>query len=733
MSRRHYTYEADWRPYAFPEESAGFSTEEELRAAYTPVRLEAGGTLPAGGMPILSDGVRAVINIENEMTMIFGATASKKTRTLILPLMSILALARESMVVMDIKGELSNGVSFPQIQALLAAMGYDCRFLNFRDKDGDGYNLLLEPYRLYRSGRRDEAAKLVNDIAESLSTFYHGTKADPFWEMTAKQFLVSTAILLFRLCRRPEQINMLTLASYTDTRSCQLLEQVADVLDQDQNDNIMTMLRSVLSEPDKTKMSTLATVNSMLTSFVTDEKLLRMFDRLGRRDDETPFVVEWFTKHGIEVWSAMEGQQRFETHVDKLMNYIRFWQASGESLKTSVRTKTRSEQLTEQGLYTGGTVPYGYHLVHRGRMNKRNKPVYDLEIDEKEAEVVQLIFQKYVREGYGAQRISRYLGEVNIRARSGKSIPNCSIVRMLKNVMYTGIIKNGESQSAPIPELQIIDEDTFARAQQMMRDRTTHHSTTPFNSKGQSLLVGNIYCGHCGNRLTLTTSGRRTKKKDAEHCDPRLRYLCHFKVRHPDECDGQSGYGVRKVDEIVKSVICAELAGLKAIPESTIVSRQQKVELRQAKAEVAQLQEELEKKQAEIADFRAETIKVIRGESKFSADLLNGLLDEAEKSSQETEEKLRQARDRVEELMETAASIKKEYQKILTWADLFEMGSFAEQKVIAAQLIKSVKLYRGYRIEIEFNISFEDFQHFSWYENGKGEDTPPASPAHMFA
>ena len=228
MSRRHYTYEADWRPYAFPEESAGFSTEEELRAAYTPVRLEAGGTL-------------------------------------ILPLMSILALARESMVVMDIKGELSNGVSFPQIQALLAAMGYDCRFLNFRDKDGDGYNLLLEPYRLYRSGRRDEAAKLVNDIAESLSTFYHGTKADPFWEMTAKQFLVSTAILLFRLCRRPEQINMLTLASYTDTRSCQLLEQVADVLDQDQNDNIMTMLRSVLSEPDKTRMSTLATVNSMLT------------------------------------------------------------------------------------------------------------------------------------------------------------------------------------------------------------------------------------------------------------------------------------------------------------------------------------------------------------------------------------------------------------------------------------------------------------------------------------
>lgn len=64
-----------------------------------------------------------------------------------------------------------------------------------------------------------------------------------------------------------------------------------------------------------------------------DILLVFMFDRLGRRDDETPFIVEWFVKNGVEVWSAMEGQQRFDNHVDKLMNYIRYWQASGESLK----------------------------------------------------------------------------------------------------------------------------------------------------------------------------------------------------------------------------------------------------------------------------------------------------------------------------------------------------------------------------------------------------------------
>lgn len=43
-----------------------------------------------------------------------------------------------------------------------------------------------------------------------------------------------------------------------------------------------------------------------------DILLVYMFDRLGRREDETPFVVEWFVRNGIEVWSTIEGQQRFD-------------------------------------------------------------------------------------------------------------------------------------------------------------------------------------------------------------------------------------------------------------------------------------------------------------------------------------------------------------------------------------------------------------------------------------
>ena len=230
-----------------------------------------------------------------------------------------------------------------------------------------------------------------------------------------------------------------------------------------------------------------------------DILLVFMFDRLGRRDDETPFIVEWFTKQGIEVWSVNEGQQRFDTHVDKLMNYIRYWQASGESLKTSVRTRTRLEQLTGEGHYTGGTVAFGYKRVRLGRVNKKNQEVCDLVIDEAEAEIVRLIFHKYVYEGYGAQKLSHYLYEQGVVGRNNKNIPNTSIVRMIKNKGYTGYLINGAVETE-CPQLRIIEPELFEQAQELRQARTCERGGTSLGTSSKALLTGLVYCADCGER-----------------------------------------------------------------------------------------------------------------------------------------------------------------------------------------------------------------------------------------
>ena len=173
-----------------------------------------------------------------------------------------------------------------------------------------------------------------------------------------------------------------------------------------------------------------------------DILLVFMFDRIGRIADETPFVVEWFVKNGIQVWSTQEGEQRFDNHIDKLLNYIRFWQADGESEKTSIRTRTSLGQMVEEGHYKGGNAALGYELVKSGRLNKRKHELYDLKVKEEDAAIVRLIFDKYTKEGLGVQKIANFLNNGSyffsitaaiptLRATAGRTTPSamCCIIR----------------------------------------------------------------------------------------------------------------------------------------------------------------------------------------------------------------------------------------------------------------------------------------------------------------
>lgn len=442
--------------------------------------------------------------------------------------------------------------------------------------------------------------------------------------------------------------------------------------------------------------------------------LVYMFDRLGRRDDETPFVVEWFVKNGIEVWSAVEGEQRFDSHVDKLLNYIRYWQASGESIKTSIRVKTRLEQLTESGLYTGGTPPYGYKAVKHGRCNSRNREVHDIVVDEDAAQIVRLIFYKYVHEGYGALRISHYLYEQNIFRDDGRNFPNTSINRILKNPIYTGVLRNGNAQSEVIPELQIIDQDTFDRAQRLMKARTQKHGDVPLNLRGQSLLVGIIYCGHCRNRLTLTTSGRKKFQPDGEaYWEKRPRYQCHYNVRHPGVCDGQSGYSVKKLDGIVNEVVRQQLQRIINAPGEDVILEQHEKKLELARAKYSIASKQLEEKRRELADYQAETIKVIRGQSRLDVSLLNELVEKAKGELEVLSAAAEQAKEQLEYVLADDGFEREEYDRLKSWAEVYDSCSFEAKKMFVSKFIKSVYVYRDYELEIEFNVSFDEFRNFT--------------------
>ena len=224
--------------------------------------------------------------------------------------------------------------------------------------------------------------------------------------------------------------------------------------------------------------------------------------------------------------------------------------------------------------------------------------------------------------------------------------------------------------------------------------------------------MGNIYCAHCGWRLTLTTNGVRKKllPDGTVQKTAKIRYECHYNIRHPGECDGQSGYSYKKVDDLVEKVIRMKFAEIKAAPAMEIVSRKHSHELMQIRKRLNTAEKELAAKQAEYDDLKVEAMKIIRGQSDMSMDFLNAMVKEAENNLNVAQDKVKAAELAKEELEASTESIKAEYQQLLTWADMYDKCSLEAKKMIVSQLIKSVKVGRGYNLEIAFNIAFEDFQ-----------------------
>ncbi len=444
-----------------------------------------------------------------------------------------------------------------------------------------------------------------------------------------------------------------------------------------------------------------------------DILLVFMFDRIGRIADETPFVVEWFVKNGIQVWSTQEGEQRFDNHIDKLLNYIRFWQADGESEKTSIRTRTSLGQMVEEGHYKGGSPALGYMLVKSGRMNKRKHELYDLKVNDNDAAIVRLIFDKYTKEGIGIQRLANYLNNGGYVNPTGNRWSYNTIRNVIHNPTYTGYLRSGDSRSPFIPELQIISQEQFDRAQEIASQRAkvmNNKPRVPMNMKGNALLSGNVFCGHCGSRLHLSTACKYYTKKDGTLVKkPRVRYVCYGKTRKATVCDGQSIYMQKKLDSIVESVVKEVFERIKGVPKSAVISSRYKEELTIRKTNLKRHQSEYAKEIEKLNKLRAEVVKSIQGESAFSQTMLAGLVEESEARVQSLKERCDEAQREVESSENLIKDLNTQYDEIISWSSLYDSASIEAKKMIVNSMIKRVDVYRNYDLNIELNMNIRQF------------------------
>lgn len=445
-----------------------------------------------------------------------------------------------------------------------------------------------------------------------------------------------------------------------------------------------------------------------------DVLLVFMFDRIGRRDDETPFVVQWFVQQGIEAWSAREGEQRFDNHVDKLLNYIRFWQASGESEKTSIRVKTKHSQMVQDGQYRGGNVPYGYKLEHQGRTNKKNQEVRDLMIDEDEAAVVREIFDLLTNHGYGTNRVAQHLNDRGIKTKRGTTLwRGTSIRAIIDNPIYIGIYHMQGVQSEPFEHLRIIDDDLFHRCQQTVKGRSTKNfgeEAVVFRTDTRSLLSGIIYCGHCGCRLCYNHQHEERKRaKGGVSVYDYETYRCYRKISSQKTCTGQTAYKATVLNDAVERQVKLFLSKIESVP------RERLMELASARNEETyriafkQAQKDFENAQKQVTALEEEAVKALTGESQLDLSLVNSMLVKHRAKLEAVQTAMRDAQVRMEAEKENAKEAKSQIDELLSWAECYDKADIGAKHLIVARLVERVDVSSGYKVHIKFRISLKQF------------------------
>ena len=180
--------------------------------------------------------------------------------------------------------------------------------------------------------------------------------------------------------------------------------------------------------------------------------------------------------------------------------------AQEESANTSKRVKFGKKLNAEKGRVPN--IVYGY--------DKTIGDYFNLEINKEESKVVKQIYKWYTEEGYGAAKISNMLNEKGYRTKRNCKWSQNAICRILTNEIYTGKIINGKQEISDFltgqrrekdetewlvverPELRIIEDEVFEKAQEILRGRNAAFNLNHERQSNKYLFSTLIKCKECG-------------------------------------------------------------------------------------------------------------------------------------------------------------------------------------------------------------------------------------------
>ena len=402
-----------------------------------------------------------------------------------------------------------------------------------------------------------------------------------------------------------------------------------------------------------------------------------------------------------------------------------------------VQTMEGRRQKAREGKWNGGQAPFGYWL------DSKNSTLI---VNPEEAEIVRIIFDKFVHTDMGADSISNYLNQhgyskKKLRDQEVSHFSRSTIIKILDNPVYAGKIAYGKSVTEKVKGTRdqyrrvkqdeylladglheaIIDPETWEAAKAKRKVTGVKWNKT-HSLDHEHILSGILKCPVCGSGMAGTVR-RRKNKKTGEYKDD-----FYYRCQHRRKIDEDHFCGFKpslnqdelnaKVVQIIRDMVAMEK--FRDFIQSKL----------QEKVDVSSLEEEREQVKGKLQQVMGAKKKLV-----LMLDKLDVNDRHYERKYQDMQERLDNLYDRISELEEMLADAEEKisascgeqitgkqiYQFLLEFDKIYRKMTDLEKKEFMRTFIKAIELYpeRDDSGRIIKQISFK----FPVYYNGCEGDT----------
>lgn len=297
--------------------------------------------------------------------------------------------------------------------------------------------------------------------------------------------------------------------------------------------------------------------------------LVFKLSRFGRNAADVLNSLQFIQDYGVNLICVEDGIDSSKDS-GKLTITVLSAVAEIERENILVQTMEGRKQKAREGKWNGGQAPFGYDL------DSKNST---LVVNEEEAEIVRIIYDKFVHTDMGADAICNYLNQrgytkKKVRGYELNYFARGLIMKILDNPVYTGKnitekvkgtrdeyrrVKTDDYLLADGLHEAIVDEETWEAARKK-RKRTGVKWNKTHSLEHEHILSGLLKCPVCGAGMAGTVR-RRKNKKSGEYKDD-FYYRCQHRRKIDEEhfCDFKPSLNQNKINAEVEWFIRGMIA-----------------------------------------------------------------------------------------------------------------------------------------------------------------------------